>query len=116
MPAKWVTEVEPEFDVNERDSWDALAEYEAALCPQCGDLRSLCEGPTPAYHPQLHVCYKTAATEVYTRRWHKKYEGVKPDKDGWKPTDGGFIWVTDDPDMEDNPFAPSISTPETDAD
>ncbi|VXC08880.1 hypothetical protein [Aeromicrobium sp. 9AM] len=101
-----MTEVEPEFDVNERDSWYALAEYEAALCPQCGQLRSICSDPATVFHPRLHTCFLTSAQQMHERRWRRKYEKTEPDRDGWLPTDGSFVWVSDDPgEPDENPFS-----------
>lgn len=96
MPAKWVTEVESEFDANERDSWYAFWEYEQALCPQCGRLRSICEDPNTPFNPQITTCHAVLRQTMHTRWWHKKYESVKPDSDGWHPTDGGLVWVSED--------------------
>lgn len=93
-PSKWVEEVEPEYDANERDNWQALKEYEDALCPQCGGLRSECEDPTKVWHPDIHTCYRTSARTMYDRRWKKQWEKVEPDADFWHPTDGGFLHVS----------------------
>jgi hypothetical protein len=92
---QWITETEPEYDVNERDNWYALGEYDAALCPQCNQLRAVCEDSKLALHPRLHTCYLTASQLTYSRRWHKQFEDVKPDRDGWLPTDGSFVYVAE---------------------
>jgi hypothetical protein len=99
-----VTEVEPEFDVNERDSWYALAEYEDALCPQCGQLRSICEDPEIGWYPQRHICWATTAREAATRRWAKKHEKAEPDSVGALPTDGTIVWVSDEDLTPDDNF------------
>lgn len=93
-PTQWVTEIEPEFDANERDNWYALAEWEDALCVQCGQLRSICEDPEQAWYPQNNVCWSTAARMVATRRFQNKHEKAKPDGAGYLPTDGSVIWVS----------------------
>lgn len=96
QPAKWVTELEPEFDANERDNWYAMWEYEQSLCPQCGRLRSVCEDPDAAFNPQIDTCYATVAQATYSRRWQRRFEKVQPDSDGWHPTDGAIVWVSED--------------------
>lgn len=99
-----MTEVEPEFDVNERDSWYALAEYEAALCPQCGELRSICEDPEQEWYPQRMVCWSSAARSVATRRFDKLHENDKPDAAGNLATDGTVVWVASEDLSPDDDF------------
>lgn len=111
-PAEWVTEVEPEFDVNERDSWQALAEYEDALCPQCGELRSVCEDPSQDWYPQRMVCWSTAARAVASRRWDKLNEKVKPDASGYLPTDGAVIWAASEDLSPDDNFLADPTLPD----
>lgn len=103
-PSKWVTEVEPEFDVNERDNWQALAEYEDALCPQCHQLRSICEDPEQLFYPQLHRCNATAATQASNRLWQKRHKDAKPDAAGYLPTDGTAVWVSEQDLTPDDDF------------
>ena len=104
-PSRWVTEVEPEYDANERDNWYALEEFEDALCPQCGQLRTLCEDPELAWYPQLHVCWNTAHRESTTRRWRKRHEKAKPDPlSGHLPTDGGLVWMSTEDLTPDDDF------------
>lgn len=96
MPARWVTEIEAEFDANERDNWYARWEYQQALCPQCGRLRSVCEDPSTPFNPQIDTCYATLAQQMHSRNWHRRFEKVKPDGDGYLPTDGAMVWVDED--------------------
>jgi hypothetical protein len=105
-PAEWVTEVEPEFDVNERDSWYALAELRDAICPSCGNFKAICSTPEgldgDGYYVAQHVCYATATREATLRRIAKKFEKTKPDVQGFLPTDGVSISVAlVDPKTED---------------
>lgn len=93
-PAQWVTEVEAEFDVNERDSWYALDEWESEVCGQCGQLRSVCSDPETPWYPQRATCWSTATRTVVERRWHEKHENAKPDVAGYLPTDGVTVWVS----------------------
>lgn len=89
--------------MNERDNWDALHEYEDALCPQCNQLRSICEDPNTDFYPQLHTCWASAAVTVSTRRFHKRHDKAKPDKAGYLPTDGRLVWIsTEDLTPDDN--------------
>lgn len=92
-PAQWVIETEPEFDVNERAAWEAWDEWQDAVCPQCGNLRSVCSDPSTPWYPQRTICWATATRENISRRWHAKHEGAQPDPLGFKPTDGTTLWV-----------------------
>lgn len=103
-PSKWVTETESEFDVNERDSWYAKWEYEAAICPQCGRLRSVCEDPATPWYPQRSTCWASAAQEVVLRKLHDKHEKSTPDGAGYLPTDGVSVWVSDQDLTPDDNF------------
>lgn len=94
-PAQWVTETEPEYDVNERDNWHALAEYRDALCPQCKRLRSVCENDDQPWWPQRHVCHATAAQQNALRAFHDLHKDARPNREGYLPTDGHTIWVAD---------------------
>lgn len=69
-------------------------EYEQAVCPQCGNLRAVCEDPNTGWYPQRSVCYSSAAAEVANRKWHKKNENAKPDPAGYLPTDGTVVWAS----------------------
>lgn len=93
----WVTETEPEFDASERDSWEALAEWRAARCPQCGNLKAICSDPGglegKGFHITQHVCYVAAARDSTMRRIGKHYEKSKPDLQGFLMTDGVSIGV-----------------------
>lgn len=101
-PAEWVTEVEAEFDANERDSWYALAEHEQAICPHCGNYRAICSTPGglggDGYHIREDVCYASAARDATLRRISKKFAKSQPDLQGSLPTDGVSIAVTLTPD------------------
>lgn len=103
-PSRWVTELEPEFDANELDDQYALEEYQESLCPQCGQLRSICSDPSVSHYPQLHVCWATAAQMVASRRFHNLHEKAKPDSAGYLPTDGALVWVSDEDLTPDDDF------------
>lgn len=94
-PVEWVTTVEPEFDDEERESWYALEEWQASLCPHCGNPRVICSNPDGldgrGFYPQRDVCYVTAARERTQRQFSRLHEKAKPDPAGYLPTDGVHI-------------------------
>lgn len=104
-PAEWVTETEPEFDVDERDSWQALREYDDVVCRHCGNLKSICSNPDgllgQGFYPARDICWVTAARQAASRRFDRMHEKAEPDLLGYLPTDGVFIraaLVDEDPD------------------
>jgi hypothetical protein len=106
-----VSEVEPEFDVNERDSWVALWEWDQAVCHECGQLRSVCSDPATVWYPQRNVCYATATRQNIDRKWVNKHRDRKPDMAGYLPTDGVTLWVaTEDISPEDYFLQPATKT------
>lgn len=96
--------VEPEFDAIERDHWQALEEYEDALCPQCKRLLSICQDPDQTWYPQRHVCNVTVAQTMTQRRFARATERIKPDGDGWHPADGVTIWMSEEDLTPDDNF------------
>lgn len=96
-PAAWTTETESEFDANERDSWQALAEFESAICPHCGNFKAICSTPDgvegDGYHITQNVCYVTALEKATHRRLERMYGKTEPDGLGFKPTDGVAVRV-----------------------
>lgn len=99
-----MTEVEPEFDTTERQGWLQLREYEDALCPDCGNLRSVCSDPEQAWYPQRHVCLASKDLAALDRKWRKKHENASPDGAGRLPTDGERLWVAPDDLTPDDKF------------
>lgn len=95
MADAWKTVVtrDQEFDPIEQDSWAAWDEYQAALCPQCHRLRSICENPDQDFFAQKHQCWQSAATAVANRRWNKMNEKAEPDRAGYLATDGVIVWA-----------------------
>lgn len=79
-------------------------EYDQAICPQCGNLRAVCEDPNTDWYPQRSVCYSSAATEVTNRKWHKRHEKATPDSNGFLPTDGVVVWVSPEDLTPDDDF------------
>jgi hypothetical protein len=90
---KTIVTRDPEFDANERDNWHAVWEYEQAMCPQCHQLRVICEDPNQQWSPQLHECRASAVMTASNRLWARMHEKAKPDQYGRLPTDGTRVWV-----------------------
>lgn len=103
---------EPRFDEAEREAWIARWEYEQDLCPDCGNPRSVCSDPNVDNYPQRSVCWVTAAGQVAQRRWAKKHENAKPDREGYLPDDGVRIWMSRTDLTPDDDFLPNaVSEP-----
>lgn len=66
------------------------------VCPECGNLRSVCSDPTIDWHPRTSVCYPSAAIEWGQRRLRERW-GDKKAEDGATPLDGVGIYATDHP-------------------
>jgi hypothetical protein len=96
--AAWETTIEPEFDANERDSWEALAEFRAAICPKCGHLKVLCSDPGglhgKGYHISQQVCWPTAILEATQRRVARRFKDEQPDLNGMLTTDGVHLGIS----------------------
>lgn len=101
-PSRWEISTEPEFDANERDSWQALRELEAAICPHCGNYTAICSAAGGLYGDGFHVsqsvCYPSMVREATQRRIRRKYEKAQPDEAGFLPADGVHISVALVPD------------------
>ena len=48
--------------------------YVTEICPQCGNLRSVCSDPEQPWYPHLSRCYATADQEVLVRRLQAKHK------------------------------------------
>lgn len=73
-----------------------IIEYETSLCPQCGNLRSVCSREESEWYPNEIHCYATADTEVYLRQLRKQH---KEPGEGRHHLDGLRVFVSDtDPD------------------
>lgn len=77
-----------------------LLEYDRAVCPACGNLRSECSDPDRDWHPRTVTCYATATTRWGWRRLHKIHEGEEPVAEMLHPLDGVSVWVSDVPPPE----------------
>lgn len=84
------------------DERDELVAHHVAVCPSCGNLRSVCGDPETAWYPQRAVCYATAAREVTLRRLRAKHDGT-PGAD-LHPLDGMAVWVSEHDLTPDDDF------------
>lgn len=75
-----------------------LAESEL-VCPNCGNLRSVCSDPDIPWYPQRSECYASAAKDLTWRRLRKRYQ-QEPDVSRLHPLDGVNVW------MSEHDFAP----------
>lgn len=48
------------------------------------------------FNPQIDTCYSEVNRTMHSRKWHRRFEKIEPDGDGWHPTDGALVWVTPD--------------------
>lgn len=107
-PAAWVTELEPEFDANERDSWLALTQWRAAICPDCGNPVAICSNPEgvfgEGFYPIRRICWVRAAEQVATRKFDAIHRDAKPDSAGYLPTDGVVIRASLENERPDDDF------------
>jgi hypothetical protein len=116
-PAAWVTEVEAEFDANERDSWYALAEWREAICPDCGNLRAICSNPAgldgDGFYPQRDICFVKRAQLAAQRAFEHLHEKEKPTAgSGWlTDADGSTIWASPLDLSPDDDFLPAPESP-----
>jgi hypothetical protein len=79
--------------------------YLTELCPDCGNLRSVCSDPDGLWYPQRRMCYATADREVLKRRVEQKH-GHPGEKDTQRhPTDGMALWVAAEDLSPDDDFA-----------
>lgn len=73
---------------------DKMTAYVTELCPNCGNLRSVCSDPTVSWYPQRSVCYASAVRDVAWRKVHKKHPGPEPKSGELHETDGMVVWAS----------------------
>lgn len=66
------------------------------VCPDCGNLRSVCSDPSVDWHPHKAVCYASAAAEWGARVLQERFGDTKA-PDGALPLDGVKVWVAQEP-------------------
>lgn len=77
--------------------------YDENVCPECGNLRSVCSDPTIAWYPQRLICYNRATVELTTRRMSRG-----TDVPGWGPhlMDGSRVYAAEYDVNPDDDFIP----------
>jgi hypothetical protein len=73
------------------------------VCPDCGNLRSVCSDPERAFYPQRRMCYATAVRELTLRRLQAKHK-QEPGIDDLHPLDGMGVYVSPDDLTPDDDF------------
>ena len=116
-PSQWTIETEPEFDATERQGWYALADYRDAICPSCGNLKSICSDPENDLYPQRRVCHVEASQKMIRRRVDAHFKQHEPShKNGWvHPTDGWSIWMSLVDSTPDDDFGGALPLAEPDS-
>lgn len=80
-----------------------MTAYVRDICPQCGNLKSVCSDPDRPVYPQRTMCYVSAVKELTVRRVQKKYT-QEPGIDGLHPTDGMSVWASPEDYSPDDEF------------
>lgn len=85
------------------DEREVQFSYDAAICPSCGNLRSVCSDPATPWYPQRSICYASAALDVVQRRLALGHKTP-----GWEPheTDGANVYVSRVDVNPDDDFIP----------
>ena len=68
---------------------------QALICPQCGNLRSVCSNPDIDWHPQETYCYASGAVEWRKRKLREEYPLDVKAPDGAHALDGIIVWASD---------------------
>lgn len=77
--------------------------YDALVCPECGNLRSVCSDPNLPWYPQRIVCHNRAQVDVVMRRLVRG-----TDEPGWGPhaLDGVRVYASEVDVNPDDKFIP----------
>lgn len=70
-----------------------MTSFVVDVCPNCGNLRSVCSDPERALYPQREMCYASAVRELTWRRLRKNHGD--PGTEKLHPTDGMTVWASD---------------------
>lgn len=79
------------------------------ICPDCGNLRSVCSDPNALPYPQRSVCFFTAARAVVWRRIHKKHGQPEWDDPNPHVTDGWVVGMSQYDLTPDDDFGGALS-------
>lgn len=67
-----------EFRALPEDQQDEMTEYVFEVCPDCGNLRSVCSNPEETIYPQRSYCYPSAVKAATWRRIEALYSPPDP--------------------------------------
>lgn len=77
--------------------------YVIEVCPECGNLRSVCSDPERSFYPQRRMCYAAAVQQLTLRRLRAKHKG-EPSLAELHPLDGMGVYVSPDDLTPDDDF------------
>lgn len=77
--------------------------YVTEVCPECGNLRSVCSDPDRPFYPQRRMCYASAVQQLTLRRLRAKHKG-EPSLSELHPLDGMGVYVSPDDLSPDDDF------------
>ena len=80
-----------------------MTAFYTEICPDCGNLRSICSDPEQAQYPQRRMCYASAVRDLTLRRLIKKY-GHPDGVEDLHPLDGMGVYVSPDDLSPDDDF------------
>lgn len=70
-----------------------MTAYVTEVCPDCGNLRSVCSDPNVPLYPQRRMCYATAVRDLTVRRVRARHKG-EPGTEELHALDGMSVWVS----------------------
>ena len=77
--------------------------YVTEVCPDCGNLRSVCSDPNTPMYPQRRMCYASAVQQLTLRRLRAKHK-AEPGLVDLHPLDGMGVYVSPDDLSPDDDF------------
>jgi hypothetical protein len=82
---------------------DEMTAYVIEVCPDCGQLRSICSDPNVAQYPQRRMCWPSAVQALTLRRLVKKH-GHPDGVEELHPLDGMSVYVSSEDLTPDDDF------------
>ena len=76
---------------------ELLLAYDAEVCPNCGNLRSVCSDPSIDWHPHTSTCWAGATRDWGVRRFQEKHKDEPFEPTKIHSTEGVSIWVSQTP-------------------
>lgn len=86
-PAQW-----RELDDEDRD---LMLAHHDLICPDCGNLRSICSDPTRQWYVNRRMCFATAARSLMWRAVREKHKDNEPGTKALHPLDGMDLWASE---------------------